>query len=92
MAADKEVVPTILSAMSRPPIPVMKHYTSMWAYGYHIRADDEDSTSHVSFDAKVAAIITQECRSSQADQHPVEAELMYVGIVNVIVVVEYGIR
>ena len=92
MAADGEDVDLMLSTMSRPPFRTIKHYTSMWAYGYHIRADDETGSSHVSFDAGVAAVIMQECRSSRADRNPVDAELTYVGIVHDILVVNYGIR
>ena len=62
----------------------------MWAYGYHFRAEDNKGGSHVSFDAGVAAIINQTCRSSRADRNPVEAELLYVGVVNDILRVDYG--
>ena len=45
---------------------------------------------HVSFDVGVAAIMTQTCHSSRADRNPVEVELQYVGIINDIVMVDYG--
>lgn len=79
-----------LVTMSRLPSPIVKHYMSMWAYGYHFRAEDDRGRSHVSFDAGVAAIINQTCRSSRADRHPVETELLYVGVVNDILRVDYG--
>ena len=81
-----------LQTMSRLPSRTVKHYNSMWAYGYHLRTDDEQGRAHVSFDSGVAAIITQECRSSRADQHPVEAWLKYVGIIKDIVQLDYGLH
>ena len=76
--------------LSRRPSPIVKHHPSMWAYGYHIRADDDTGAAHVSFDAGVAAVINETCRSSRADRHPIEAELLYVGIVNDILEVDDG--
>lgn len=73
-----------LITMSRLPSPIVKHYI------YHFRAEDDRGRSHVSFDAGVAAIINQTCRSSRADPHRVEAELLYVGVVNDILRVDYG--
>ena len=61
--------------LSRKPSATITHYTAIYAYGNHFRVDDERGTSHVSFDSGVAAIITQECRSSQADQSPIHASL-----------------
>lgn len=81
-----------LVTMSRLPSPTVKHYTSMYAYGYHLRSDDEQGRSHVTFDSGVAAIITQTCRSSRFDLHPVEASLEYVGIIKDIVQADYGIH
>ncbi|KAG0614412.1 hypothetical protein M758_6G174600 [Ceratodon purpureus] len=79
-----------LITMSRLPSPILKHHSSMWAYGYHFRAEEEDGASFVSFDGGVAAIITQTCVSSRADQNPVDAELLYVGIIKDILEVDYG--
>ena len=79
-----------LVTMSRLPSPYVKHHNSMWAYGYHFRAEDEAARQYVSFDAGVAAIITQTCRSSRADRHPIEAQLQYVGIIKDILRVDYG--
>ena len=92
MVIDRERPSISLVTMSRPPFPTVKHYSSMWAHGYHFRVDDEDGRDHISFDAGVAAIFTQECRSSRADRHSVEAALNYVGIIKDIVVVDYGIH
>lgn len=90
MGVAGEDVPPDLATLSRLPSPNVMHHNSMWAYGYHFRADDEVGRSNVSFDSGVAAIITQECRSSRADRNPVEADLQYVGIINDIVQVDYG--
>ena len=79
-----------LITMSRLPSPILKHHSSMWAYGYHFWAEEEDGASFVSFDGGVAAIITQTCVSSRADQNPVDAELLYVGIIKDILEVDYG--
>lgn len=79
-----------LITMSRLPSPVVRHHPSMWAYGYHFRSEDVNGGAYVSFDAGVAAIINQTCRSSRADRHPVEAELLYVGVVEDILRVDYG--
>ena len=79
-----------LTTLSKLPIPVVKHYTSMYAYGYHFRVDDEEGRSNVSFDSGVACIATQTCRSSTRDRHPVEAPLQYVGILKDILEVDYG--
>ena len=81
-----------LVTLSRGPSPVIKHHPSMWAYGFHFRTDAEDGARHVSFDSGVAAIITQECRSSRADRHPVEAALNYLGVINDILHVDYGMH
>ena len=81
-----------LVTMSRLPSRTNHHHTSMSAYGYHFRTDDEHGKSHVSFDSGVAAIITQTCLSSRADRNPVEASLQYVGIIKDIVLVDYGIH
>ena len=81
-----------LVTLSRLPSPTVKHFPSMWAYGYHLRPDDEQGRSNVTFDSGVAAIITQVCRSSRADRNPVEASLDYVGIIKDIVQVDYGIH
>ena len=90
MAIAGEEVTEDLATMSRLPSPYVRHHNSMRAYGYHFRADDERGRAHVSFDAGVAAIITQTCRSSRADMNPVEAELQYIGVINDIVMVDYG--
>lgn len=79
-----------LRSMSRLPYPTVEHYNSMYAYGYHFRTDAEQGRSSVSYDSGVAAIITQECRSSRADRNPVEAALQYVGIITDILKVNYG--
>ena len=76
--------------MSKPPASLVRHYKSMSSFGNHFRVDNEVGRSHVTFDSGVAAIITQVCRSSRQDQHPVEAELDYVGIVKDIFQVQYG--
>ena len=76
--------------MSRLPSPYVRHHNSMWAYGYHFRADDERGRAHVSFDADVAASIMQTCHSSRANMNHVEAQLQYVGVINDIVIVDYG--
>lgn len=78
-----------LVTMSRLPSPYVKHHNSMWAYGYHFTVDDEAGRQHVTFDAGVAAIISQTCRSFRADRHPIEAQLQYVGIVKDILRVDY---
>jgi len=70
--------------------PLIKHYTSMYAYGQHFRVDDEAGRSHVSFDSGVACLAIQTCKSSRANRNPVEATLRYVGIVKDILEVEYG--
>ena len=75
--------------LSRKPSATITHYTAMYAYGNHFKVDDERRTSHVSFDSGVAAIITQECRSSRADQSPVHASLQYVGVIKDIFRVDY---
>ena len=62
----------------------------MWSYGYHFCTEGDGGSNYVSFDSGVAAIITQECRSSKADQNPVEADLLYVGIISDILRVDYG--
>ena len=85
-----EEVPEDLATMSHLPSPYMRHHNSMWAYGYRFQSDDEQGRAHVSFDVGVAAIMTQTCRSSRANKNPVEAELQYVGIINDIVMVDYG--
>ena len=92
MVADGDRPSLSLITMSRPPFPTIKHYTSMWAHGYHFRADDEDGRANVSYDSGVAALITQECVSSRADRHPVEAALNYVGVIRDILLVDYGIH
>ena len=79
-----------LITMSRLPSPIVRHHPSMWSFGYHFRAESDTDGSYASFDAGVAAIVNQTCRSSRADQHPVEAELLYVGIINDILEVDYG--
>ena len=79
-----------LKTMSRRPSPIVHHHQSMWAYGYHFRAEDNSGGTNVSYDSGVAAIISQTCRSSRADRHPVEAELLYVGVVQDILKVDYG--
>ena len=90
MGIDGENPSADLVAMSRLPSPYVKHHNSMWAYGYHFRTDSENGRQNISFDAGVAAIITQTCRSSTADMNPVEADLQYVGIIKDIVHVDYG--
>ena len=90
MGIDGENPSPDLVAMSRPPSPYVKHHNSMWAFGYHFRTADEDGRQHVSFDAGVAAIITQSCRSSRNDRNPVLADLQYVGIIKEILKVDYG--
>ena len=90
LATAGEILSEDLVAISRLPSPVVKRYNSMSAYGFHFRADDEQGRSHKSFDAGVAAIITQTCRSSRSDRNPVEAALQYVGIINEILKIEYG--
>ena len=76
--------------LSQKPSAIVTHYTTMYAYGNHFRVDDERGTSHVSFDSGVAAIITQECRSSWIDQSPLHASLQYVGVIKDIFRVDYG--
>ena len=85
-----EVVSADLGTLSRLPSPWVKHHNSMWAYGYHFRTEAEDGRNNVSFDAGVAAIISQTCQSSRADMNPVEADLQYVGILNDLLTVDYG--
>ena len=90
MSRDGENPSADLTTMSRLPSPIVKHHQSMWAFGYHFRAQNDRDGDFVTFDSGVAAIINQECRSSRADQHPVEAELLYVGVINDILQVDYG--
>ena len=90
MGIDGEQVSADVVAMSRLPSPYVKHHNSMWCRGYHFRTHDEEGRQHVTFDAGVAAIITQECRSSVADMNPIEADLQYVGIVKDIFTIDYG--
>ena len=75
--------------MSKLPSTAVTEYPSMYANGYNFRPDNEDGHNHVTFDAGVAAIINQECRSSRADPRPVEATLKYVGILKKIVEINY---
>ena len=82
--------PDDLVTMSHLPSPHMKRHPSMWSRGYHYRADSEQGKSNISFDAGVAAKITQTCRSSRSDLHPVEAELQYFGVIREILKVDYG--
>ncbi|KAG0573462.1 hypothetical protein KC19_VG180400 [Ceratodon purpureus] len=76
--------------MSKLPSPHVSHFASMYAYGNHFRVDDKAGHSHISFDIGVACIATQTCRSSIADQNPLEVDLKYVGIIKDIIQVEYG--
>lgn len=85
-----EAVDINLATMTKLPSSEVEHYMSMWAYGFHYRVDEEIGPNHVTNDSGVAAIITQECRSSLADRRPVEADLLYVGIIKEILQVEYG--
>ena len=79
-----------LVALSKVPNRVVKHFSSMYAYGYHFRVDDEIGRSHVSFDSGVACIARQTCRSCRTDSNPIEADLKYVEIIKDIIQVEYG--
>lgn len=91
LMADEGQAPALaLVTLSKLPNPVVGHHTSMYAYGFHFRVDDESGPSHVSYDSGIACIATQTCRSSRADRHPVEAALKYVGILKDIIHVEYG--
>ena len=89
--ADEGQAPHVsLVTLSKLPIPIVQRHNSMYAYGYHFRVDNEQGQSHISFDSGVACIATQTCRSSRADQHPIEADLQYVGVVKDIIEVDYG--
>ena len=85
-----EVLDINLVTMTKLPSEKVEHFTSMYAYGFHFRVDDEVGPNYETYDSGVAAIITQECRSSLADRRPVEADLQYVGVIKDIVRVEYG--
>lgn len=79
-----------LASMSRLPSRTVKEHPSIWAYGYHFRPDNEEDRSHVTYDAGVAAIISQVCQSSSSDPNPVVAALKYVGVVKKIAEINYG--
>lgn len=80
-----------VALLAQHPSRRVIEYNSMYAYGDHYRcANVDDEDLHVTFDSGVTAIFTQMCRSSARDPHPVEALLKYVGIVQGIMVVQYG--
>ena len=92
MSANEDVSPELRN-LAQLPLPWVYEYKRMWAYGNHYRTEDLGiGNPFVTYDSGVACVASTLCQASSTDQRPVEANLMYVGILRRIIQVNYAFK
>lgn len=84
------VVDPIVEALSRYPSRATKKFRSLYAYGYRYRVRSAE-LSLKTRDSGIAATFERECRFGLRDPNPVVAAVEYVGHLDEIIELDYGI-
>ncbi|KAG0572319.1 hypothetical protein KC19_VG084600 [Ceratodon purpureus] len=83
-------VDEMVEAISKFPLLVAKKYCSLYSYGYHLRV--QSAEEHLkTCDSGIAGTFIRACRAGVGDRNIVVAPVEYVGSLDEIIELDYGI-